>query len=170
MSNINSANCISSSWTSLFLCQVSALNEATPGSVKSVFKAWEHRLNSSGVNHSAYPLASFFYEGTDLIAPFFGLILLVAMIHLGFLVSTYQSSPYTVFSLVLLAMTGLLGKQWGWPWVTCFHSVSCYFWIFHPDNIVNLLGVYTLYFILLWIMNSVSIIYLFFLTALLWCI
>uniref|UniRef100_A0A9I9E8R2 PITH domain-containing protein n=1 Tax=Cucumis melo TaxID=3656 RepID=A0A9I9E8R2_CUCME len=27
---------------------VSALNEATPGSVKSVFKAWEHRLNSSG--------------------------------------------------------------------------------------------------------------------------
>jgi len=29
------------------------LNEATPGSVKSVFKAWEHRLNTSGViNHS----------------------------------------------------------------------------------------------------------------------
>lgn len=34
--------------------QVSALNEATPGSVKSVFKAWEERLNSSGViTHSA---------------------------------------------------------------------------------------------------------------------
>ncbi|CAK9312471.1 unnamed protein product [Citrullus colocynthis] len=30
------------------LPRVSALNEATPGSVKSVFKAWEHRLNSSG--------------------------------------------------------------------------------------------------------------------------
>ncbi|KAK9211205.1 hypothetical protein WN943_000579 [Citrus x changshan-huyou] len=31
-------------------CPVSALNEAVPGSVKSVFKAWEQRLNSSGVN------------------------------------------------------------------------------------------------------------------------
>ncbi|XP_062097851.1 uncharacterized protein LOC133803756 [Humulus lupulus] len=30
------------------LPKVSALNEATPGSVKSVFKAWEHRLNSTG--------------------------------------------------------------------------------------------------------------------------
>ncbi|XP_022962575.1 PITH domain-containing protein 1 [Cucurbita moschata] len=30
------------------LPRVSALNEATPGSVKTVFKAWEHRLNSSG--------------------------------------------------------------------------------------------------------------------------
>uniref|UniRef100_A0A803NFK5 PITH domain-containing protein n=1 Tax=Cannabis sativa TaxID=3483 RepID=A0A803NFK5_CANSA len=30
------------------LSKVSALNEATPGSVKSVFKPWEHRLNSSG--------------------------------------------------------------------------------------------------------------------------
>ncbi|XP_056158726.1 uncharacterized protein LOC115688955 isoform X1 [Syzygium oleosum] len=29
------------------LSKVSALNEAVPGSVKSVFKAWEHRLNSS---------------------------------------------------------------------------------------------------------------------------
>ncbi|KAF7817401.1 PITH domain-containing protein 1 [Senna tora] len=29
------------------LSKVSALNEAIPGSVKSVFKAWEHRLNSS---------------------------------------------------------------------------------------------------------------------------
>ncbi|PIA64481.1 hypothetical protein AQUCO_00100158v1 [Aquilegia coerulea] len=28
--------------------RVSALNEATPGSVKSVFKAWEQRLNTSG--------------------------------------------------------------------------------------------------------------------------
>ncbi|KAF7849586.1 hypothetical protein BT93_L0579 [Corymbia citriodora subsp. variegata] len=40
----------SSNW-SLFkhidLSKVSALNEAVPGSVKSVFKAWEHRLNSS---------------------------------------------------------------------------------------------------------------------------
>lgn len=36
--------------TSTFLSedlQVSALNEAVPGSVKSVFKAWEQRLNSS---------------------------------------------------------------------------------------------------------------------------
>ncbi|RYR62377.1 hypothetical protein Ahy_A04g019903 isoform E [Arachis hypogaea] len=30
------------------LAVVSALNEARPGSVKSVFKAWEERLNSSG--------------------------------------------------------------------------------------------------------------------------
>ncbi|KAM6541766.1 hypothetical protein CsatB_006213 [Cannabis sativa] len=30
------------------LSKVSALNEATPGSVKSVFKPWEHRLSSSG--------------------------------------------------------------------------------------------------------------------------
>ncbi|CAL1373400.1 unnamed protein product [Linum trigynum] len=30
------------------LAKVSALNEAVPGSVKSVFKAWEHRLNFSG--------------------------------------------------------------------------------------------------------------------------
>ncbi|GAU19634.1 hypothetical protein TSUD_383290 [Trifolium subterraneum] len=30
------------------LDKVSALNEATTGSVKSVFKAWEHRLNTSG--------------------------------------------------------------------------------------------------------------------------
>ncbi|GMH10782.1 hypothetical protein Nepgr_012623 [Nepenthes gracilis] len=30
------------------LPKVSALNEAVAGSVKSVFKAWEHRLNSSG--------------------------------------------------------------------------------------------------------------------------
>lgn len=38
--------------TSTFLSedlQVSALNEAVPGSVKSVFKAWEQRLNSSEV-------------------------------------------------------------------------------------------------------------------------
>ncbi|KAK3032030.1 hypothetical protein RJ639_036404 [Escallonia herrerae] len=32
------------------LSKVSALNEAVPGSVKSVFKAWEHRLNSSEIN------------------------------------------------------------------------------------------------------------------------
>jgi len=31
------------------LGQVTALNEANPGSVKSVFKAWEERLDSSGV-------------------------------------------------------------------------------------------------------------------------
>lgn len=37
--------------TGSVIFQVSALNEATPGSVKSVFKAWEHRLNSSGVPH-----------------------------------------------------------------------------------------------------------------------
>lgn len=30
------------------LPKVSALNEAVPGSAKSVFKAWEHRLNFSG--------------------------------------------------------------------------------------------------------------------------
>ncbi|PNY09236.1 PITH domain-containing protein 1-like [Trifolium pratense] len=30
------------------LDKVSALNEATTGTVKSVFKAWEHRLNTSG--------------------------------------------------------------------------------------------------------------------------
>ncbi|KAH0969494.1 hypothetical protein GBA52_028675 [Prunus armeniaca] len=30
------------------LPKVSALNEAVPGSVKSVFKAWEQRLNSTG--------------------------------------------------------------------------------------------------------------------------
>ncbi|KAH9799873.1 PITH domain-containing protein [Citrus sinensis] len=34
------------------LSKVSALNEAVPGSVKSVFKAWEQRLNSSGVIHA----------------------------------------------------------------------------------------------------------------------
>jgi hypothetical protein len=34
--------------------QVSALNEATPGTVKSVFKAWEHRLNTSGVIYFYY--------------------------------------------------------------------------------------------------------------------
>ncbi|XP_038884105.1 PITH domain-containing protein 1 isoform X1 [Benincasa hispida] len=41
----------SSDWSlykNIDLPRVSALNEATPGSVKSVFKAWEHRLNSSG--------------------------------------------------------------------------------------------------------------------------
>ncbi|OMO86620.1 hypothetical protein COLO4_21031 [Corchorus olitorius] len=32
----------------LLLLAVTALNEANPGSVKSVFKAWEERLNSSG--------------------------------------------------------------------------------------------------------------------------
>ncbi|XP_024034318.1 PITH domain-containing protein 1 isoform X2 [Citrus clementina] len=32
------------------LSKVSALNEAVPGSVKSVFKAWEQRLNSSGLD------------------------------------------------------------------------------------------------------------------------
>lgn len=34
----------------LVTVKVTALNEANPGSVKSVFKAWEERLNSSGVN------------------------------------------------------------------------------------------------------------------------
>ncbi|XP_048435747.1 PITH domain-containing protein 1 isoform X2 [Pyrus x bretschneideri] len=41
----------SSGWTlyeHIDLPKVSALNEAVPGSVKSVFKAWEQRLNSSG--------------------------------------------------------------------------------------------------------------------------
>ncbi|XP_028796114.1 PITH domain-containing protein 1 [Neltuma alba] len=43
-------NC-SSDWSlykHIDLSKVSALNEATPGSVKSVFKAWEQRLDSSG--------------------------------------------------------------------------------------------------------------------------
>ncbi|XP_054818720.1 uncharacterized protein LOC129318142 [Prosopis cineraria] len=43
-------NC-SSDWSlykHIDLSKVSALNEATPGSVKSVFKAWEQRLVSSG--------------------------------------------------------------------------------------------------------------------------
>ncbi|KAE9594562.1 hypothetical protein Lal_00037452 [Lupinus albus] len=41
----------SSNWSlykHIDLSKVSALNEATPGSVKYVFKAWEDRLNSSG--------------------------------------------------------------------------------------------------------------------------
>ncbi|KAL3726990.1 hypothetical protein ACJRO7_031829 [Eucalyptus globulus] len=40
----------SSNWSlykHIDLSKVSALNEAVPGSVKSVFKAWEHRLNFS---------------------------------------------------------------------------------------------------------------------------
>ncbi|KAI9118433.1 hypothetical protein K1719_010765 [Acacia pycnantha] len=43
-------NC-SSDWSlykHIDLSRVSALNEATPGSVNSVFKAWEQRLDSSG--------------------------------------------------------------------------------------------------------------------------
>lgn len=32
--------------------QVSALNEAIQGSAKSVFRSWEQRLNSAGVNTS----------------------------------------------------------------------------------------------------------------------
>ncbi|KAF4352842.1 hypothetical protein G4B88_024769 [Cannabis sativa] len=36
------------------LSKVSALNEATPGSVKSVFKPWEHRLSSSGYSLREY--------------------------------------------------------------------------------------------------------------------
>lgn len=31
--------------------KVSALNEAVSGSVKSVFRAWEQRLNTSEVGH-----------------------------------------------------------------------------------------------------------------------
>ncbi|KAK8597544.1 hypothetical protein V6N13_094947 [Hibiscus sabdariffa] len=41
----------SSSWSlykHIDLSKVTALNEANPGSVKSVFKAWEERLNSAG--------------------------------------------------------------------------------------------------------------------------
>ncbi|MBA0626348.1 hypothetical protein Golax_003535, partial [Gossypium laxum] len=41
----------SSNWSlykHIDLAKVTALNEANPGSVKSVFKAWEERLNSSG--------------------------------------------------------------------------------------------------------------------------
>ncbi|KAE8665273.1 Detected protein of confused Function [Hibiscus syriacus] len=41
----------SSNWSlykHIDLSKVTALNEANPGSVKSVFKAWEERLNSTG--------------------------------------------------------------------------------------------------------------------------
>ncbi|KAL5151006.1 PITH domain-containing protein 1 [Glycine soja] len=43
----------SSNWSlykHIDLSKVTALNEANPGSVKSVFKAWEERLDSSGVH------------------------------------------------------------------------------------------------------------------------
>lgn len=39
----------------LFVSKVSALNEAVSGSVKTVFKAWEQRLNSSEVTFSLIP-------------------------------------------------------------------------------------------------------------------
>ncbi|RXH72938.1 hypothetical protein DVH24_012622 [Malus domestica] len=51
----------SSGWTlyeNIDLPKVSALNEAVPGSVKSVFKAWEQRLNSSGVTIPSLCVAS----------------------------------------------------------------------------------------------------------------
>ncbi|KAA3477495.1 PITH domain-containing protein 1-like [Gossypium australe] len=48
----------SSNWSlykHIDLAKVTALNEANPGSVKSVFKAWEERLNSSGLDKGFEP-------------------------------------------------------------------------------------------------------------------
>ena len=105
------------------------MNESVPGSVKSVFKAWEQRLSSSEVISLIHPFSFLCSHGFINPACLSWRCCFQAWltIHNFYCIKYTSLSPSVQSSCDCLCATGTLGKQWGWSGVTCLHSVSRYF-------------------------------------------